>query len=134
MNVESPTSIKTRQAVVQRTAEGLVEVRFTADALVDVVSIGEVIAAKRALCSKEGSDVLMCMAPGSELDVRVVHTDHHLVHGTCDNARRLAFVASDEVNARMVEIHFRYHPRPYDTEVFADEDEARKWLAGFSLS
>lgn len=122
-------AIETSQARVQRTSDTLVEIHFKADATLDATGIGEVIAAKRALCTEGEPDVLAVVGGDVEVDMRVVNIDHHAMHGPCGNARRLAFVAGDELNAKLAEIHFRYFPRDYETSVFSNEEDARRWLA-----
>lgn len=129
MKMERPRLMETRHARLERISDRLIEIRFKPDVLLDAHGIGEVIAAKRVLCADGEPDVLAVLAPDMDLDVRVVHMDHHAMHGTCGNARRLAFVSPNDANARMAEIHYRYHPREYATEVFGTEEDARKWLA-----
>jgi hypothetical protein len=122
-------AIETSQARVQRTSDALVEIHFKADATLDAAGIGEVIAAKRALCTDGEPDVLAVVDDAMEVDLRVVNIDHHTLHGVCGNARRLAFVTGDELNAKLAEIHFRYFPRNFETNVFRSEEDARRWLA-----
>ena len=112
----------------------MLEIRFKPDVTLDVEGIGEVIMAKKTLCTQGEPDVLAIIPPDMEMDTRVITLDHHSLFGGCGNSRRLAFAAQSHLNRKLAEIHFRYHPRPYDTAVFLGEDEARAWLSSASRS
>ncbi len=122
-------AIETSQARVERTSDALIEIHFKPDTTLNAIGIGEVIAAKRTLCTEGEPDVLAVVGEDVEVDMRVVNIDHHAIHGICGTARRLAFVTGDELNARLAEIHFRYFPRHFETAVFRNEQDARQWLS-----
>lgn len=128
MNMEHSQLIDTRTATVERVSQELIEVRFKPDVKLDVEGIGEVMSAKRALGIGKEYDVLAVMPPDMDLAINVMSMDHHALNGGCLNSRRLAFAAQSTMNQRLAEIYFRYHPRPYATEVFMDEQDARGWL------
>ncbi|HEY0976468.1 MAG TPA: hypothetical protein VGE21_03270 [Flavobacteriales bacterium] len=133
MTKEMEKCIETRQARVERISEELLEVRFKPDLLVDGKGVGEAILAKRKLAAGAPHDVLMVLPQGAELDTRMVNMDPELHLGPCQASRRLAFVVPDEVNAQLVGMHFRYHPRAFATEVFSAEEDARQWLAAQAM-
>jgi hypothetical protein len=128
MNKFHPQLIETRQATVERKSPGLVEIRFKPDVKLDVAGVGEVIQAKRQLCAEGEPDILAVLPPEMDMELTVVSRDHHELFGDCANSRRLALAAQCELNQKLAEIHFRYHPRPHDTGVFLGEEEARAWL------
>jgi hypothetical protein len=107
----------------------LVEIRFKPDVKLDAAGVAEVIQAKRELCAMGEPDVLAVLVPDMDMDMKVVTMDHRAMFGDCENSRRLALAAHSELNRKLAEIHFRYHPRPHDTAVFLGEEEARAWLA-----
>lgn len=129
MKMSHPLLIETRMATVERTSDGLVEIRFKPDVKLDVEGVGEVILAKRQLCAVGEPDILAVLPPDMDMAMNVVSTDHHDLFGDCANSRRLALAAQSELNQKLAEIHYRYHPRPHDTAVFFGEEEARAWLA-----
>jgi len=129
MNKEHSQLIDTRQATVERVSPELIEVRFKPDVKLDAEGIGEVMNAKRTLGRGNEYDVLAILPPDMDLEINVVSMDHHALNGGCTGSRRLAFAALCAMNQKLAEIYFRYHPRPYDTEVFASEDDARGWLS-----
>jgi hypothetical protein len=129
MRMSHPLLIETRQATVERTSAGLVEIRFKPDVKLDVAGVGEVIEAKRQLCAEGEPDILAVLPPEMDMEMTVVSMDHHELFGDCANSRRLALAAQCELNQKLAEIHYRYHPRPHDTAVFLGEEEARAWLA-----
>lgn len=128
MNMEHSQLIDTRQATVERVSPELIEVRFKPDVKLDVAGIGEVMDAKRTLGQGKEYDVLAVLPPDMDLEINVVSMDHYALNGSCANSRRLAFAAHSDLNQKLAEIYFRYHPRPYDTAVFMSEDDARGWL------
>jgi hypothetical protein len=125
--------IDTRQATVERVSKRLIEVRFKPDVKLDAEGIGEVMEAKRRLAANEEYDVLAVLPPDMDLEINVVTLDHHALNGGCANSRRLAFAAQSGLNRKLAQIYFRYHPRPYGTEVFMDEQEARTWLGSAAI-
>ena len=120
--------IDTRQATVERVSKRLIEVRFKPDVTLDAEGIGEVMRAKRDLGEGQVYDVLALLPPDMDLEIKVISIDHHALSGGCENSRRLALAAQSRMNQKLAEIHFRYHPRPYETAVFMNEGEARTWL------
>lgn len=126
--MEHPQLIDTRSATVERVSERLIEVRFKPDVKLDAAGIGEMVQAKRALTGALEADVLTVVPPDLEFEIAVLAMDHHAVHGGCGGSRRLAFVAGSSLNLRLADIYFRYHPRPHETALFMEEDEARRWL------
>jgi hypothetical protein len=129
MNKFLSRPIDTRHATVERTSASLVEIRFKPDVTLDVAGVGEVIAAKQRICAEGEADILAVLPPDMDLEMTVVSADHHALFGDCTNSRRLALAAPDDLNRKLAEIHYRYHPRQHDTAVFMAEDEARAWLA-----
>lgn len=128
MKMVHPQMIETRQATVERTSPGLVEIRFKPDVKLDVEGVGEVIQAKRQLILEGESDVLTVFPPEMDMAMNVVGTDHHALFGTCARSRRLALAAQSELNQKLAEIYYKYHPREHDTAVFLTEADARQWL------
>ncbi len=127
MSNERPRMIETRAARLERVA-GVVEVRFKPDVRLDLSALGEVVHAKRVLCSTEELDVLAVLPPEVDFELSVLSVDHHALNGGCGLARRLALAAQSPFNERLATIYFRYHPREQSTAVFLEEADARKWL------
>jgi hypothetical protein len=129
MNMEHARMIDTPEATVQRVSEDLLEVRYKPDVRMSLEGIGKVVTAKRELVELGHPDVLVVVPPEIEVDLKVVTADHHLLFGDCRNTGRLAFVAQSQMNLKLAEIHYKYHPRANGTAVFRYEGEAREWLA-----
>ncbi len=129
MKMEIPHFIETRSALIERTSDELIEVRFKPGTTLDAAGLGEAILAKRNLCHTGSPDVLMVLPADTEVDIRAVTADPGQVLGPCTQAGRLAFVAEGPLNPKLVEIHLRYHPREQATQVFGNEADARQWLA-----
>lgn len=126
--MKHPQLIETRAAVLERTGERMVEVRFKPDVKLDAAGIGEVVLAKQALCATAESDILVVLPPDLDFELNVLSIDHHAVNGGCGLSKRLALAASSTFNERLAGIYFRYHPRAEETAVFVDEAHARAWL------
>lgn len=124
-----PRLIETRTATLERTAVGLVEVRFKPDVRLDAEGLAEVVRAKQSLCAAEAADILMVLPPEVDFDLGIMGMDHHALNGGCGQARRLALAAQSTFNERLAGIYFRYHPRENATAVFFDEGDARHWLS-----
>jgi hypothetical protein len=129
MEQTAQRSIETAHAVLDRVSPALLEIRFKPGIKLDAAGVGEVILAKRPLCTEGTPDVLAVLPESVEVEMRAVTVDHHALHGACRNARRLAVVAPGPLNPKLVEIHYRYHPREHATRVFTSELDARHWLA-----
>lgn len=94
----------------------------------DLLGLGEIVRAKRELCGTEDLDVLAILPAELDFGLEVMAVDHRAVNGGCGQARRLALIAQNSFDERLVNIYFRYHPRAHDTAVFANEADARNWL------
>ncbi len=129
MGMHDRVVVETGQALVERTAEGLMEIRFKPDMVIDLQGFGEAIMAKRGIGHGQVHDVMIVLPEEAELDIRAITMGPEAIVGACKFTRRLAFVAPGPANMEMAEIHFRYHPRDYTTRVFSNEAEARAWLA-----
>lgn len=129
MEMHDGAVVETRQALVERTAESLMEIRFKPDMVIDLQGFGEAIMAKRSIGHGQVHDVMVVLPEEAEVDIRAITMGPESIVGACKLTRRLAFVAPGLANMEMAEIHFRYHPRDYATRVFSSENEARAWLA-----
>lgn len=127
--MKHPQLIETRAAVLERTGERMVEVRFKPDVKLDAAGLGEVVLAKQELCAAAEADILVVLPPELDFELNVLSMDHHALHGGCGLSKRLALAASSPFNERLAGIYFRYHPRGEDTAVFVEESAARAWLA-----
>lgn len=120
--------IETRQATVERVSKELIELRIKPDVKLDAEGVGEFITAKRALCGMDTPDILASVPADLDFELNLLAADHNQLNGGCANSRRLAFAANSGFNQRLLEIYFRYHPRPHPTRVFLEEGDAREWL------
>lgn len=120
--------IETAAAVLERTDEQVVEVRFKPDVKLDASVLGEVVHAKHELCATTAADILIVLPVEFDFDLNIMSVDHRLVNGGCGLSRRLALAAASPFNERIASIYFRYHPREGDTAVFLEESDARAWL------
>jgi len=120
--------IDTRTATLERVSDGLIELRFKPDVKLDVEGMGEIVQAKRTLCSGHPMDVLAIMPPEFDFELNVLNLDHRAIHDGCGDAHRMALATQSTFNERLTNIYFRYHPRPHPTGIFLSESDARKWL------
>jgi hypothetical protein len=123
-----PRLIETKAAVLERTSEHMVEVRFKPDVKLDAEGLGEVVKAKHALCANAKADILVVLPVEVDFELNVLSLDHREANGGCGLSKRLALAAASPFNERLATIYFRYHPRDGETAVFVEEADARAWL------
>jgi len=129
MNERHPQLIETRSATLERISKDMIELRFKPDVKLDVEGLGEIVHAKQLLCNNEEMDILAILPADVDFELNVLQVDHHTENGGCGFAKRLAFAAQSQLNERLANIYFRYHPRQHATAVFLGEADAREWLA-----
>src|SRR5690606_4539037 len=122
-------SIETAHAVLDRVSPALLEIRFKPGIKLDAAGVGEVILAKRPLCTEGTPDVLAVLPESVEVEIRAVTVDHHALHGACCNAGGLAVVGPGPLILELVGVQYRYRPREHAARVFTSELDARHWLA-----
>lgn len=113
--------------VVQRAADGIVEVRFEPGACVDVPEMERILAAQEALMSQGGSAMTL-------VDSRPVRTMTRAAQELSANApgrgpqRGVAILVGNAVSVMLGNIFLTLSAPSYPTRLFRSEEDARLWL------
>lgn len=123
-----PLTIETATAFVSLTEPRLIEQRYKAVAVLTFENIHENSDA-RARLSPEQACAVMVVVPKEMIPDRPLSNEDHF-RSTRAKAHilALAVVTDSSMMTAVSKLYFMYHPQAFETKVFEDENDARKWL------
>lgn len=121
---------ETRLATLERIAPDLLEIRYKPEQKLDVEGLREVMRERERLCPEGPYRVLAVFPPEGDFDLGVMMHDHYAGRGLENCTRMLAIAASSTLIERMVNLYYAYYPQRFRMQVFLQEEDARRWLAG----
>ena len=109
--------------------ERFIEQRYHRDARFSPALLKEARLARQKITRKGACAVLVVIPPEVPVDPPSTNEDHLRQESQQRSILAMAVVAeSNAVNAA-TKFYFRYYPQSFETKVFTNEDEARKWLS-----
>ena len=121
-------TITTEAAILERRADGGLEIHFREGVKITVERIREILDARENLCGKGKYTVLVTLPEEVDLDVDVLTQDHYHTRDLEDCTYAVAWDAENTMNERLVELFYTYFPQRFPVKVFRSEEEARGWL------
>lgn len=123
-----PTTIETATAFVSLTEPWLIEQRYKPTALLTFANIHE-NADARARLSPDQACALMVVIPKEMFpDPPLSNEDHFRSARAKAHILALAVVTDSSMMTAVSKLYFMYHPQAFETKVFEEEHDARKWL------
>jgi hypothetical protein len=121
--------IETRQATLEQTATGMIEIRFKPGLVLDKEGLEEVLTERERLCAGDARQVVLAVFPAdADFDMAVMTQDHYHGRPLAGCTKLLAVAANSLMNERMVSLYFAYFPQTFPLKVCEEEEEARMWL------
>lgn len=118
----------TRLARVVRTAPDRVEVRFKEGVKLDTTGISEILDLRRNLGADAPHKVLIVIPDDVDFEMDMLTKDHYAAHRAKDHTVAVAWVAHGSLQNQLTSLYLTYHPSPFRSAVFTNEDDARCWL------
>lgn len=122
-------SIKPGQYVTTtRVDERLIEQRYHPDARFSPALLKEARLARQWITRKGACAVLVVIPPEVPVHPPSTNEDHLRQESQQRSILAMAVVAENNAVNAATKFYFRYYPQSFETKVFNDEEEARKWL------
>ena len=124
------TLVDTPLATIQRSGTDLVEVRFKPGCVLNAAGIAAILDARQGV-AVEGPLLVLIVFPQDNVDfeMQMITTDHYDQRPVKQHSRAVAWVTRNAHNERFTQLYFAYYPSPVPSAIFAEEEEARAWLA-----
>jgi len=127
--ITEPTSVTTALATLTVLEPGIIEQRYHADAQFTPEGLVEIIAAMEVLCAHHGRCCILSIFPaGMQVQPELMNNDVYREQRNKGHMRALAVVVDGPEMYTASKLYFLYHQQPFETKVFEEEFEARKWL------
>jgi hypothetical protein len=122
-------TIHTSTATLVLLEPGLIEQRYHQNAQFSLAGIQENIASIATLCGHHGPCGLLLIIPsGVAVQPGLMNTDLYRDQRNTGYIRALAVVVDDPELYTASKLYFLYHQQPFETMVFEEEHDARRWL------
>jgi hypothetical protein len=124
-----PVTIVTSNARLTLLEPGIIEQRYLADAQFTTEGLQENIAAMETLCDHHGQCCILSIFPsGMQVQPELMNSDIYRDQREKGHMRALALVVDSPEMYTASKLYFLYHQQPFETKVFEEEHDARKWL------
>ncbi len=120
-------TIETRLATIELVRPDVVVIRYHEGIHFSTDGIAEVIATCERITDDPAFGVIGVLPNDGEMDLGAMQQEHSTA-GFEHRVRAHALVASDGLFKRLTEIHYAYHPQPYEIRMFTSEQEAMAWV------
>lgn len=119
---------ETSLALIQRTAQHVVETRFKQGVRITVEGLSENIEARLKICSNVPHAMLTVLPPAAEFDSDILRPDHQHYVGPRATLVAIAVVTEGPMMSMIARLYFAHFPKVSRTRIFDSESEARDWL------
>ncbi|MEZ4808361.1 MAG: STAS/SEC14 domain-containing protein [Flavobacteriales bacterium] len=121
-------AIETSLAFITRTGPVMIETRFKPGVRITPAGMIENIRVRREMCRNVPHVMLTVIEGEHDIDPDLMRTD--LFHMPEDRAviKAVALVIDGNFLQQVASIYFSYFPQTFRTQVFGEEEAARRWL------
>ena len=126
--IPAPPTIETATAFVTLTEPWLIEQRYKPITSITFANVHENSDARAQLCPEHPCALLVVVPKEIVPDPSMSNEDHFRSARAKAHILALAVVTDSSMMTTVSKLYFMYHPQAFETKVFEEEYDARKWL------
>lgn len=121
-------AIDTSVGMVERSADGIIHIRFRSDKQITASGLAEVLEVRKALAQGTPAGVMAHVPINAAFDLSILNVDHYEGKDAGAFTCALAIITQDKFHLHLVGFYTACFKTSFPIRAFGRSEEAHKWL------